>query len=87
LTITSNGTTAWVAAAGSSDLLKVALSSFTVVRVEPTGGYPYGVGVADGWVYSANAASNDASVIHKGKVVGSPTTGEYPLGVVVLPAA
>lgn len=84
LAISSNGATAWVAAAGSGFVLKVNLHRFVVAEEAPTGGYPDGVGVADGWVYTANAASNDATVIHNGTVVGTPSTGEYPLGVVVV---
>jgi DNA-binding beta-propeller fold protein YncE len=87
LAITPNGRSAWVAAAGSSFLLKVDLSRSAVVEEAPTGGYPDGVGLADGWIYTANAASNDATVFHDGTIVAAPSTGEYPLGVVVVPAS
>jgi YVTN family beta-propeller protein len=84
LTISSKGTIAWVTAAGSGDVLKVNLTRFAVVDEVPTGGYPYGVGAAGGWVYTANSASNSVTVIHNGSVVATPSVGEYPLGVVVV---
>ncbi len=86
LAISANGASAWVAASGSSFLLKVDLRRFALVEEAPTGGYPDGVGVADGWVYCANAASDDATVIHHGTIVGAPSTGQYPLGVAIVPA-
>ena len=70
----------------SADVLKVSLPQLAVLNVTPTGGYPDGVGVANGWLYIANAASNDATVSHDGTIVGSPSIGEYPLGVAVVPA-
>jgi DNA-binding beta-propeller fold protein YncE len=84
LAITPKGATAWITAAGSGDVLKVNLEQFAVVHVSATGGYPDGVGVTDGWAYTANAASNDVTVIHDGSVVATPSVGEYPLGVVVV---
>jgi YVTN family beta-propeller protein len=83
ITISSKGATAWITAAGSGDVLKVDLKEFAVAHVIPTGGYPDGVGVTDGWAYTANAASNDVTVIHNGSVVATPSVGEYPLEVVV----
>ena len=83
LTINSKGTTAWITAAGSGDVLKVNLEKFAVADVITTGGYPDGVGVTDGWAYTANAASNDVTVVHNGSVVATASVGEYPLGVVV----
>jgi DNA-binding beta-propeller fold protein YncE len=87
LAISPNGRSACMAAAGSSFLLKVDLSRSAVVEEAPTGGYPDGVGLADGWIYTANAASDDATVFHDGTIVAAPSTGEYPLGVVVVPAS
>jgi DNA-binding beta-propeller fold protein YncE len=84
LAIIANGASAWVAAAGSSFLLKVNLTRFTVVEEAPTGGYPDGVGLGDGWIYTANAASNDATIFHDGTLLATTSTGQHPLGVVVV---
>jgi DNA-binding beta-propeller fold protein YncE len=85
ITISPNGVTAYVAAAGSSDVLVLNLPSLSVAAVAQTGGYPDGLGLSGRWLYVADGASNTMSVfsgLRSPRTVGGVT---YPFGVAVLP--
>lgn len=84
LAITGSGNAIYVAAAGSGDVIEVALPSLRKVRVLPAGGYPDAVAVGRGWLYCANGASNSVSVFVDRVAVRAAPTGPYPIGVAVV---
>jgi len=85
ITIGQNGKDAYVAAAGSADVLELSIPSLSVVRVLPTGGYPDALGLVPGWLFVANGASNNLTVVHHGTHSVSPFS--YPFGVAVVSGA
>jgi YVTN family beta-propeller protein len=85
IAIDAAGTSAYVAAAGSSDLMVLALPSLTVSRVLATGGYPDAVGLAPGWIYVANGASDTVSVFRGSRRPVSVPGMHYPIGIAVVP--
>jgi len=83
--ITASGDAIYIAAAGSGDVVELALPSLRRVRVLPTGGYPDAVALARGWLYCANGASNNVSIFNNRKAARTPPTGPYPFGIAVVP--
>jgi DNA-binding beta-propeller fold protein YncE len=85
LAITGSGNAIYIAAAGSGDVIEVALPSLRKVEVLPAGGYPDAVAVGRGWLYCANGASNSVSVFVNRVAFRMAPTGPYPIGVAVVP--
>jgi DNA-binding beta-propeller fold protein YncE len=85
ITISQNGKDAYIAAAGSADVLELSIPSLDVVRVLPTGGYPDALGFEPGWLFVADGASDNLTVVHHGTQSVSPFS--YPFGVAVVSGA
>jgi hypothetical protein len=73
LTISPDGRTAYIAAAGSGDVVMLGLPSLALVGVVETCAYADAVGLSGQWLYVANGEFNTMSVFSG---LGSPRTEE-----------